>query len=204
MDRKVDHKFIASAVFTNPEIGTVGYTEEEPAKKYGDINVYKSRFRPMAHSFPNSEIYSLFKIIIDAKTDEVVGCHLATDGAGEMIQGVAIAVKMGATKADFDATSTPLWRKRWSQCDCRLTNTRMVSRSKKSRLSCFTSRASRASLLGSSVCSLSFYVCMMYYFLYSHSIYDGFLKNISTTAQFLKQCKSFVEHYPISKQCNYG
>jgi glutathione reductase (NADPH) len=104
MDRKVDHKFIASTVFTNPEIGTVGYTEEEAAKKCGDIDVYKSRFRPMVHSFPNSEIYSLFKIIVDAKTDKVVGCHLATDGAGEMIQGVAIAVKMGATKADFDAT----------------------------------------------------------------------------------------------------
>eukprot|EP00550_Attheya_septentrionalis_P002293 CAMPEP_0198300622 /NCGR_PEP_ID=MMETSP1449-20131203/48895_1 /TAXON_ID=420275 /ORGANISM="Attheya septentrionalis, Strain CCMP2084" /LENGTH=67 /DNA_ID=CAMNT_0044002501 /DNA_START=57 /DNA_END=257 /DNA_ORIENTATION=+ len=58
----------------------------------------------MAHSFPKSEMYTLMKIIVDSNTDKVVGCHIATDGAGEMIQGVAIAVKMGATKADFDRT----------------------------------------------------------------------------------------------------
>ena len=58
----------------------------------------------MAHSFPKSEIYTMMKIIVDTATDKVVGCHIATDGAGEMIQGVAIAVKMGATKADFDKT----------------------------------------------------------------------------------------------------
>lgn len=104
MDRPVDHKMIASTVFTNPEIGTVGYTEEEAAEKFKDIDVYKSRFRAMKHSFPGSETYSLFKIIVDKKTDKVVGVHVATDGAGEMIQGVGIAVKMGATKADFDAT----------------------------------------------------------------------------------------------------
>merc|ERR1712176_1478359 len=78
--------------------------EEEAAEKFKDITVYKSKFRPMKHSFPNSETYSLFKILVDTKTDKVVGVHVATDGAGEMIQGVAIAVKMGATKADFDAT----------------------------------------------------------------------------------------------------
>eukprot|EP00542_Grammatophora_oceanica_P013746 CAMPEP_0194054206 /NCGR_PEP_ID=MMETSP0009_2-20130614/52674_1 /TAXON_ID=210454 /ORGANISM="Grammatophora oceanica, Strain CCMP 410" /LENGTH=485 /DNA_ID=CAMNT_0038702611 /DNA_START=19 /DNA_END=1476 /DNA_ORIENTATION=- len=104
MDRPVDHKMVASTVFTNPEIGTVGYTEEEAAEKFKDITVYKSRFRAMKHSFPKSETYSLFKIIVDTKTDKVVGVHVATDGAGEMIQGVGIAVKMGATKADFDAT----------------------------------------------------------------------------------------------------
>jgi len=104
MDRKVDHKMVASTVFTNPEIGTVGYTEEEAAEKFKDIAVYKSRFRAMKHSFPGSESYSLFKIIVDSKTDKVVGVHVATDGAGEMIQGIGIAVKMGATKADFDAT----------------------------------------------------------------------------------------------------
>jgi glutathione reductase (NADPH) len=104
MDRKVDHNMVASTVFTNPEIGTVGYTEEEAAEKFKDIDVYKSRFRPMKHSFPKSEMYTLFKLIVDSKTDKVVGCHIATDGAGEMIQGVGIALKMGATKADFDAT----------------------------------------------------------------------------------------------------
>ena len=104
MDRPVDHEFIASTVFTNPEIGTVGYTEEEAAEKFKDITVYKSRFPPMMHSFPKSENYTLFKIIVDTKTNKVIGCHCATDGAGELIQGVAIAIKMGATKADFDNT----------------------------------------------------------------------------------------------------
>lgn len=104
MDRKCDHEFVASTVFSTPEIGTVGYTEEEAAEKFKDITVYKSKFRAMKHSFPKSETYTLFKIIVDTKTDKVVGVHAATDGAGEMIQGVAIAVKMGATKSQFDAT----------------------------------------------------------------------------------------------------
>jgi len=104
MDRKCDHAHVASTVFTNPEIGTVGYTEDEAAEKFKDIAVYKSKFRAMKHSFPKSETYSFFKIIVDSKTDKVVGVHVATDGAGEMIQGVGIAVKMGATKAEFDAT----------------------------------------------------------------------------------------------------
>jgi len=58
----------------------------------------------MKHSFPKSETYSLMKLIVDSKTQRVIGCHVATDGAGEMMQGVAIAIKMGATKDDFDAT----------------------------------------------------------------------------------------------------
>ena len=104
MDRKVDHEYVASTVFTTPEIGTVGYTEEEAASKFGDVDVYRNKFRAMKHSFPKSEAYSLFKLIVDTKTNRVVGCHVASDGAGEMIQGVAIAVKMGATKEDFDNT----------------------------------------------------------------------------------------------------
>eukprot|EP00536_Pseudo-nitzschia_multiseries_P009310 jgi/Psemu1/200377/e_gw1.257.75.1 len=104
MDRPVDHKFVASTVFTTPEIGTVGYTEEEAADKFKDISVFRTRFKPMAHSFPKSEMYTMMKIIVETATDKVVGCHIATDGAGEMIQGVAIAVKMGATKKDFDKT----------------------------------------------------------------------------------------------------
>jgi len=104
MDRPVDHKMVASTVFTSPELGTVGYTEAEAAEKYEDITVFKTRFKPMMHSFPKTEAYTMMKIIVDTKTDVVVGCHIATDGAGEMIQGVAIAVKMGATKKDFDKT----------------------------------------------------------------------------------------------------
>jgi len=104
MDRPCDHEYIASTVFTTPEVGTVGYSEEDAAAKFGDVDVYRSRFRAMKHSFPKSETYSLFKIIVDSKTQRVVGCHLATDGAGEMMQGIGIAVKMGATKQDFDNT----------------------------------------------------------------------------------------------------
>jgi len=104
MDRPVDHEYVASTVFTTPEIGTVGYSEEDAADKFGDIDVYKNRFRAMKHSFPKSETYSLFKLIVDSATQRVVGCHVATDGAGEMVQGVAIAIKMGATKDDFDNT----------------------------------------------------------------------------------------------------
>jgi glutathione reductase (NADPH) len=103
-DRKVDHEFVASTVFTTPEIGTVGYTEEDAVTKFGNVDIYRNRFRAMKHSFPQSEVYSLFKLIVETKTQRVIGCHIATDGAGEMIQGVAIAIKMGATKEDFDNT----------------------------------------------------------------------------------------------------
>ena len=104
MDRPVDHEFVAETVFTTPEIGSVGYTEEEAVEKFKNVDIYKTRFRAMKHSFPKSEAYTFFKIVVDANTDKVVGVHAVTDGAGEMIQGVAIAVKMGATKADFDNT----------------------------------------------------------------------------------------------------
>jgi len=105
MDRPCDHEYIASTVFTSPEIGTIGYSEEEALVKFqGNIAVYKTKFKPMMHSFPQSEMYTLMKLIVDTATDKVVGCHIATDGAGEMMQGIAVAIKMGATKVDFDRT----------------------------------------------------------------------------------------------------
>jgi glutathione reductase (NADPH) len=104
MDRSVDHDLVASTVFTNPEIATCGLTEAEAVEKYKNVQVFKTRFRPMKHSFPGTETYSLFKLLVATDTDTVVGCHVATDGAGELMQGVAIAMKMGAKKADFDAT----------------------------------------------------------------------------------------------------
>jgi len=103
-DRPADHESVASTVFTTPEIGTVGCTEEEAVAKFRNVTVYKNRFKPMAHSFPKTEAYSLFKLIVATDSGKVVGCHLVTDGAGEMCQGVAIAIKMGATKEDFDST----------------------------------------------------------------------------------------------------
>merc|ERR1712087_282395 len=72
-DSPSDHEYVASTVFTTPEIGTVGYTEDQAAEKFSDVDVYKSRFRAK-HSFPKSETYSLFKIIVDSKTQRVVGC----------------------------------------------------------------------------------------------------------------------------------
>jgi len=103
-DRPVDHKMIASAVFTNPEIGTIGYTEEEAVEKFKNVTIYKTKFKAMKVSFPGGESKTLFKLIVDDATQKVVGCHMVTNGAGEMMQGVAVAVKMGATKEDFDNT----------------------------------------------------------------------------------------------------
>lgn len=104
MDRPVDHEYIASTAFTNPEIGTIGYTEEDAVEKFKNITVYKTKFTAMKVKFPGGNASTMFKLIVDDNTGRVVGCHMATNGAGEMIQGVAVAVKMGATKADFDNT----------------------------------------------------------------------------------------------------
>jgi len=106
LDRPCDHEYIASTVFTTPEIATVGYSEEGALKKFtnGNLAIYKTKFKPMMHSFPKTEMYTFMKLIVNTDTDKVVGVHIATDGAGEMMQGIAIAIKMGATKADFDRT----------------------------------------------------------------------------------------------------
>ncbi|CAJ1961385.1 unnamed protein product [Cylindrotheca closterium] len=103
-DRPVDHKMVASAVFTNPEIGSIGYTEEEAVEKFKNVTIYKTSFKAMKVSFPGGSSKTLFKLIVDDATQKVVGCHMATNGAGEMMQGVAVAIKMGATKEDFDST----------------------------------------------------------------------------------------------------
>ncbi len=100
----VDHSNIATAVFSQPEIGTVGLTEAEAQEKYGELDIYKSRFRPMKFILPGREEKMMMKLIVDAASDKVVGCHILGPDAGEMAQLLGIAVKMGATKADFDAT----------------------------------------------------------------------------------------------------
>ncbi len=100
----VDHSNIATAVFSQPEIGTVGLTEAEAREKYGELDIYKSSFRPMKFILPGREEKMLMKLIVDAASDKVVGCHILGPDAGEMAQLLGIAVKMGATKADFDAT----------------------------------------------------------------------------------------------------
>ncbi len=101
---KVDHGCIATAVFSQPELGTVGLTEAEAREAHARIDIYKSDFRPMKHTLSGSDERMRMKIIVDAETDRVVGCHIMGADAGEMAQVLGIAIKMGATKADFDAT----------------------------------------------------------------------------------------------------
>ena len=98
---KVDHALIPSAVFTQPELGTIGMTEEE-ARAQEPIDVYCSSFKPMQQSFVGREDRVMMKLVVSQATDVVLGCHIVAPAAGEMIQMVGIAVKMGATKAQFD------------------------------------------------------------------------------------------------------
>ncbi|MBM0740881.1 glutathione-disulfide reductase [Phormidium sp. CLA17] len=96
---------IPTAVFTSPEAATVGLTEAQAREQYGDsIKVYRSKFRPMYYTLAGKDEKTLMKLIVDEKTDKVLGAHMVGDHAAEIIQGVAIALKMGATKANFDAT----------------------------------------------------------------------------------------------------
>ena len=100
---KPDHDLIPSAVFTQPEFGTVGLTEEQ-GRAQEPIEVYATSFNPMNHSFAGRADRVLMKLIVSQKTRKVLGCHIVADHAGELIQLVGIAVKMGATKEDFDRT----------------------------------------------------------------------------------------------------
>ncbi len=101
--RKVDHELVASAVFTQPEFGTCGLSEEA-AREAGPIEVYTSAFKPMRAGFAGSEARVLMKLVVCKATRRVLGCHIVAPEAGEMIQLAAIAMKMGATKEQFDAT----------------------------------------------------------------------------------------------------
>ncbi|WGI20574.1 glutathione-disulfide reductase [Amylibacter sp. IMCC11727] len=98
-----DHDLIPTAVFTQPEIGTVGMGEEE-ARESEEIEVYSAAFRPMMHILAGKDEKMLMKLIVSKATRKVLGCHIVGHGAGEMIQLAGVAVKMGATKEDFDRT----------------------------------------------------------------------------------------------------
>jgi len=100
----VDHTLVPTAVFTQPEVGTVGLTEHQALAQGHVIDVYKSVFKPLKHTLSGRDERALFKLIVDAKTDRVLGCHIFGPDAGEIVQVVAVAMKMGATKAQFDAT----------------------------------------------------------------------------------------------------
>jgi glutathione reductase (NADPH) len=100
----VDHADIATAVFSTPEIGTVGLTEAEAKARFKAVNIFRTDFRPMKATLSGRSDRTFMKIIVDAETDRVLGVHILGDEAGEMAQLLGIAVKMRATKADFDAT----------------------------------------------------------------------------------------------------
>ncbi len=99
-----EHDAIPSAVFSQPPIGTVGLSEAQAKEKFGDVEVYESDFRPMKHTLGGSDERAYTKLIVDKKTDVVVGAHMIGIDAAEIIQGIGIAVKAGLTKAQFDAT----------------------------------------------------------------------------------------------------
>ena len=100
---RADHQLVASAVFTQPELGTVGLSEEDAAAER-PIEVYETSFRPMQSAFAGRPDRVMMKLIVCARSRKVIGCHIVAPGAGEMIQLAAIAIKMGATKEDFDRT----------------------------------------------------------------------------------------------------
>lgn len=100
----VDHSVIPTAVFSQPELGTVGLTEHEAREKFGGIDIYKTSFRPMKHTMTGREEKTFMKLVVDQKTERVLGVHLMGPSSGEIIQAVGIAVTMGATKKQFDQT----------------------------------------------------------------------------------------------------
>jgi glutathione reductase (NADPH) len=100
----VDHRLVPTAVFSRPEIGTVGLSEAKALAQGHAIDVYKAQFRPLKHTMSGRDTRALFKLIVDSKTDKVLGCHIFGFDAAEIAQSVAVALKMGATKSDFDAT----------------------------------------------------------------------------------------------------
>lgn len=102
--RPVDYKLIPTAVFSLPNIGTVGLSEDEARSAGHKVKVFESRFRPMKLTLTESQERTLMKLIVDADSDKVLGCHMVGPDAGEMLQGIAIALKAGATKRVFDET----------------------------------------------------------------------------------------------------
>ncbi|MCV6611423.1 MAG: glutathione-disulfide reductase [Amphritea sp.] len=103
-NQKVDYDLIATAVFCQPNIGTVGLSEEKSRELYANVDVYKSTFRAMKHTISGSDEKTFMKMLVDRDTDKVLGVHMVGPDAGEIIQGIAVALKAGATKAVFDST----------------------------------------------------------------------------------------------------
>jgi glutathione reductase (NADPH) len=104
-DKVMVYQNVPTAVFSTPEAATVGMTESEAREKYGEaIKIYRTRFRPTYYTLAGRDEKTMMKLVVHNETDKILGVHMVGDSAAEIIQSVAIAVKMGATKADFDAT----------------------------------------------------------------------------------------------------
>ncbi|HUY18121.1 MAG TPA: glutathione-disulfide reductase [Candidatus Binataceae bacterium] len=101
---KIDYEGVPACVFSQPPLGTVGLTETRAREVYGAIDVYRSSFRPLKHTLSGRDERAMMKLVVDSASDRVVGCHMVGPEAGEIIQGFAVALKCGATKAQFDAT----------------------------------------------------------------------------------------------------
>jgi glutathione reductase (NADPH) len=100
----VDHRNVPTAVFSQPPVGTVGLSEEAARETLGAVDVYRTRFRPMKGTLSGRKERSLMKLVVERKTDRVVGCHMVGRDAPEITQGLAIALQCGATKRQFDRT----------------------------------------------------------------------------------------------------
>ena len=104
--RHLEYHTIPTVIFSHPPIGTVGLTEDQARKEYGDENVkvYRSRFNPMVYALGDHKQPAAMKLVTAGENEQVVGCHVIGDGSDEMLQGFAVAIRMGATKKHFDDT----------------------------------------------------------------------------------------------------
>ncbi|MEM9454883.1 MAG: glutathione-disulfide reductase [Myxococcota bacterium] len=100
----IDHQGVPTAVFSQPQVGTVGLTEKEARAKFERVVIYRSHFRPMKHILPGRQERTMMKLVVDGRSDRVLGVHMVGPDAAEIIQGFAVALKCGATKKQFDAT----------------------------------------------------------------------------------------------------
>jgi glutathione reductase (NADPH) len=103
---RMDYRSVPSAVFSIPPVGQVGLTEADARKEYGEdaIDIYRASFKALKHTLSGRDERTMMKLVVDRKSDRVLGCHMVGSDAGEIIQGLAVALKCGATKAQFDAT----------------------------------------------------------------------------------------------------
>jgi glutathione reductase (NADPH) len=100
----IDHEGVPTAVFSQPQVGTVGLTEVQARTKHAHVDVYRTHFRPMKHVLPGRQELTMMKLVVDRDSDRVLGVHMVGPDAAEIIQGFAVALKCGATKKQFDST----------------------------------------------------------------------------------------------------